>query len=93
MQKGIRNFRPDKMVKWFQEKLARDAEAIDLGSSGGQGATKYARDKYLIKLTTETGKELIVTSEHKIAVKDFFNKIKYIAAENLKPWHKLITLE
>ena len=49
--------------------------------------------KYLIKLTTETGKELIVTSEHKIAVKDFFNKIKYIAAENLKPWHKLITLE
>ncbi len=51
------------------------------------------KHKFLIKLITETGKELIVTPEHKVAVKDFFNKIKYIAAENLKPWHKVITLD
>ncbi len=55
-------------------------------------ANRYKFKGNLIKLTTETGKELIVTPEHKVAVKDFFSKIKYISAENLKPWHKLITL-
>ena len=57
------NFRPDKMVKWFQEKLAMDAEAIDLGSSGGQGATKYARDKYLIKLNNGRQRDLFIDKD------------------------------
>lgn len=51
------------------------------------------KHKNLIKLITETGKELIVTPEHKVAIRSFFNNIKYIRADCLKPWHKLVTLE
>tara|TARA_Y100000310_G_C20696925_1_gene826366 strand:- start:4941 stop:5891 length:951 start_codon:yes stop_codon:yes gene_type:complete len=54
------NFTPDKIVKLFQERIAMDAEAIDLGSSGGQSATKYARDKYLIKLNNGRQRDIFV---------------------------------
>lgn len=53
---------------------------------------RYHKKGSLIKLTTKYGKELIVTQEHKVAVKNFLNKIKYIRADKIKPWHKLITL-
>ncbi len=54
---------------------------------------KYHKEGELIKLTTESGKELLVTPEHKVAIKTLFNKIKYIPAETLKPWHSLVTLD
>ena len=50
------------------------------------------KNKHLIKLITESGKELIVTPEHKIAIKNIFNRISYIEASKIKQWHKLITL-
>ena len=36
---------------------------------------RYPKEGKLIKLTTETGKELIITPEHKVATKNLFNKI------------------
>jgi len=57
------NFLPDKLVKFFHEKLAMDAEAIDLGSSGGQSATKYARDKYLLKLNNGRQRDLFIDKD------------------------------
>lgn len=54
---------------------------------------RYYKEGELIKLTTESGKELLVTPEHKVAIKTFLNKIKYIPAETIKPWHNLVTLE
>ncbi len=56
-------------------------------------ANKHKYKGNLIKLTTESGKELIVTSEHKVAIKSLFNKIKYIRADKLNFWHKVIILE
>ncbi len=53
---------------------------------------RYLREGELIKITTESGKELIITPEHKVAIKGFYNKIKYIEADKIKPWHKVITL-
>ncbi len=52
----------------------------------------YKKKGSLIRITTESGKELIVTPEHKIAVKTIFNQIRYINADKIKPWHKLITV-
>jgi len=52
-----------------------------------------SKTNYLIKLTTVFGKELIVTPEHKVAVRTILNKIRYIRADKIKPWHNLITLE
>lgn len=54
---------------------------------------RYLYSGVLIKIKSEFGKELIVTPEHKVAIKSFFNKVKYIRADCLKPWHKLVTLE
>lgn len=54
---------------------------------------RYPRKGNLIKIISESGKELLVTPEHKVAVIGLFNKIKYIEAIQLKPWHKLVTLE
>lgn len=54
---------------------------------------KYHKKGKLIKLITESGKELLVTPEHKVAVMGLFNKIRYVEAIKLKPWHKLVTLE
>ena len=53
---------------------------------------KYKFKGSLIKLITESGKELIVTPEHKVAVKGLFNKINYIRADKIKSRHRLITL-
>jgi Lon-like ATP-dependent protease len=53
---------------------------------------KYYKEGELIKITTESGKQLIVTPEHKVAVKGFFRKIKYIRADEIRPYHKLITI-
>ena len=47
----------------------------------------------LIKITTESGKELLVTPEHKVAIKTLFNKLKYISAEAIMPWHNVVTLD
>ncbi|HLD15601.1 MAG TPA: ATP-binding protein [Candidatus Nanoarchaeia archaeon] len=54
---------------------------------------KHKRKGNLIKITTEYGKELIVTPEHKVAVKTIFNQIKYINADKIRPWHKVLTLD
>lgn len=54
---------------------------------------KYYKEGEIIKLTTESGKELLVTPEHKVAIKTIFNKIKYIPAEAIKPWHTLVTID
>lgn len=54
---------------------------------------RYAKKGDLIKLTTESGKELIVTPKHKVAIKTTLGKIKYLRADKIKPRHKLITLD
>ena len=54
---------------------------------------KYYKEGEIIKLITESGKELLVTPEHKVAIQTFFNKVKYIPAEAIKPWHTLITID
>lgn len=52
---------------------------------------KYPKKGELIKLTIESGKELIVTPEHKVAVKRF-GKIIYKEAQKLTKFDKVITL-
>ena len=53
---------------------------------------KYKFNGNLIKLTTKSGKFLIVTPEHKVAIKNWLGKIIYKRADKIKPWHKLVTL-
>ncbi len=65
-------------------KIPKESEVLSVN--------KYFFKGNLIKLTTSSGKELIVTPEHKVAIKSFFNRIKYIQAEKVKFWHKVITL-
>ena len=55
-------------------------------------ANRYKYKGNLIKLITEKGKELIVTPEHKIAIKTLVG-IKYLRADKIKSYHKLITFE
>lgn len=52
---------------------------------------RYKKRGRLIKLITEKGKVLIVTPEHKIAIKKS-NKLEYIRADKIRPWHKIVTL-
>ena len=47
----------------------------------------------LIKITSESGKQVVVTPEHRVAIKTILNKIKYIRADKIKPWHSLITMQ
>jgi|SRR3989344_5182219 len=54
-------------------------------------ANRYPFTGNLIKITTETGKTLLVTPEHKVAVKRF-GKIIYKAAEKLTRFDKVITV-
>ncbi len=54
---------------------------------------KYLYNNNLVKLTTQSGKELIVTPEHKVAIKSFLNKIRYIRADKIRPWHKLMVFD
>lgn len=56
-------------------------------------SNRYKYKGNLIKLTTEKGKELIVTPEHKVAVRTFSNNIKYLKADQIRSWHRLITFE
>lgn len=56
-------------------------------------ANKYKYKGNLIKVVSSSGKELIVTPEHKVAIRSIFNSIKYVRADCLRPWHKLVTLE
>ncbi len=54
---------------------------------------KYYRKGNLIKIATQSGKELIVTPEHKVAIKSFLNKIRYVRADKIRPWHKLVVFD
>ncbi len=49
------------------------------------------KHKNLIKITTESGKQLIITPEHKVAVKRF-KKIIYKKAESLTKLDKVVTI-
>lgn len=53
---------------------------------------KYFKKGDLIKITTESGKELIVTPEHKVAIKDFLGKIFYKEARKLTKLDEVITI-
>ena len=70
----------------FKNNSAKEVKVLSVNTH------KNKHDK-LIKLTTESGKELLVTPEHKVAIKALFNKIKYIPAEAIKPWHSLVTID
>lgn len=52
---------------------------------------KYTGD--LIKITTESGKTIITTPEHKIATTSFFGKKKYKRADKFKLKQKLFTTQ
>lgn len=67
-----------------KENTVAEAEVLSVNRSH--------KDEELIKITTESGKELLVTPEHKVAIRTFFNKIRYIRADQLRQWHQLITL-
>src|SRR3989338_467910 len=84
----------------YQASFLQDGELNVLAKNNNQigdvrvlSVNKYHKKGELIKLITDSGKELLVTPEHKVAVIGLFNKIRYVEAMNLKPWHKLITLE
>ncbi len=66
-----------------KDKQVKEAEVLSVN--------RYKFKGDLIKLTTASGKELIVTPEHKVAVKGFF-RIKYIRADKVRSHHKLIGL-
>ncbi|MFA4887361.1 MAG: ATP-binding protein [Candidatus Nanoarchaeia archaeon] len=66
------------------EKTPKEAEVLSVN--------KYLFKGDLIKLITSSGKELIVTPDHKVAIKSFLNKIKYIRADKVRFWHKMVTL-
>ena len=53
-------------------------------------ANRYSFTGNLIKLTTESGKTLLVTPEHKVAVKKF-GKIIYKEAGKLTRFDKVVT--
>ncbi|HLD13064.1 MAG TPA: ATP-binding protein [Candidatus Nanoarchaeia archaeon] len=53
---------------------------------------RYEKEGDIIKITTGSGKEIVVTPEHKVAIK-WFNKIKYLEASKLKPWHRILALD
>ena len=74
-------------VKVFAER-DKNAQEVEVLS-----ANKYLYKGNLIKLRTGSGKELIVTPEHKVAVKGLFNKIRYVRADKVRPWHKLMVLD
>lgn len=84
----------------YQASFLQDGELNVLARNNNQiedvrvlSVNKYHKKGKLIKLITESGKELLVTPEHKVAVMGLFNKIRYVEAMKLKPWHKLVTLE
>ena len=52
---------------------------------------RYEKEGEIIKLTTESGKEIIITPEHKVAVNSLAG-IRYIEARKLKSWHKLLAI-
>jgi len=56
-----------------------------------RSVNRYKRKGNLIKITTESGKILMITPEHKVAIRDMFNKIGYIRADKLKNWHNIIS--
>ena len=53
---------------------------------------KYKYNGELIKITTESGKTLITTPEHKIATKSLFGKKSYKRADKLKRNQNLFTI-
>ena len=84
----------------YQASFLQDGELNVLARNNNEinnvkvlSVNKYHKEGVLIKLTTESGKELLVTPEHKVAIRTIFNKIKYIPAETIKPWHSLVTLD
>src|SRR3989338_3150819 len=84
----------DKYEAFFTEKdelqiLAENNKKVE--ESEVLSANRYPFTGNLIKITTETGKTLLVTPEHKVAVKRF-GKIIYKAAEKLTRFDKVITL-
>ncbi|MFH1592930.1 MAG: ATP-binding protein [Candidatus Woesearchaeota archaeon] len=52
---------------------------------------KYPKTGELMKITTESGKELLVTPEHKIAIRKF-GKIIYKEAQKLTKFDKVVTV-
>lgn len=54
---------------------------------------KYYRKGNLIKIATQSGRELIVTPEHKVAIKSFLNKIRYVRADKIRSWHRLVVFD
>lgn len=54
---------------------------------------KYLYNNNLVKLTTQSGKELIVTPEHKVAIKGLLDKVRYVRADKVRPWHKLVVFD
>ena len=52
---------------------------------------KYSKKDEVVKITTESGKELIVTPEHKVAVKQF-RKVIYKEAQKLTRFDKVVAL-
>lgn len=53
---------------------------------------KYKFHGNLIKLTTKSGKSILVTPEHKVAIKTWFGRIIYKRADKIKSWNKLVTI-
>ena len=51
----------------------------------------YKKKGEIIKITTNSGKEIIVTPEHKVAIKGW-KGTKYIPAAKLRSWHRILSI-
>ncbi len=80
-------FLPEKRMVVVGEKN-KEAESV-----GVLSVNRYKnKNKYLIKLQSESGKEILVSPEHKVAIMKF-GKIIYKEARKLTRFDKLLTIE
>jgi len=54
------NMTPERMVYFFKQKLEKDYEAREMSKITGLSATRFARDKYLIKLNDGRSRNLFI---------------------------------
>ena len=85
--------------KSYEAAFLQKKELVVLGEKenkiepvGVLSVNRYEKEGEIIKIVTESGKEITITPEHKVAVQGFAG-IKYIEAKKLRFWHKLLTLD
>lgn len=80
-------FLPEKKMVVMGEKN-KEVESVDVLS-----VNRYQnKNKYLIKVQSESGKEILVSPEHKVAIMKF-GKVVYKEARNLTRFDKILTLD